>query len=95
MVTLLDTHQAVKELTAAQLSDEQAEAIVRLWQRAREADFSELVTKAGLRDEVFKLERRMGGLEHRLEAMENRLLVRLGGPMAASIGIIAVMVGIF
>jgi hypothetical protein len=106
MASVLDTHQAVKDLTAASLSDAQAEAIVRLLQQSRDADFAQLVTKTDLREEALKLDRRIdgveqrldrriGGLEHRLEAMENRLLVRLGGLTAAGIGIVAVLVAIF
>lgn len=48
MATVIDTHEAVKELTAADLTEAQAEAITRLWRRGRDADLAQVATKAEL-----------------------------------------------
>jgi hypothetical protein len=50
-----DTHELVKDLKASGFTDDQAEAVTRAVQRAREFDFSDLATKADLRTEVANL----------------------------------------
>jgi len=53
----LDTHQFVKELTAAGFSEAQAEAVTSVVRRTRDVDISNLATKtdlAELKSEVLK-----------------------------------------
>jgi len=47
-VTALDTHQTVKNLTAAGFTDAQAEALTEALRRVQEIDLSDLATKADL-----------------------------------------------
>jgi hypothetical protein len=51
-VTALDTHQTVKNLTAAGFTDAQAEAVTDALRRVQEIDLSDLATKADLTREV-------------------------------------------
>ena len=53
---------------------------------------SQLVTKADLREEVLKLERRIDGLDNRIGQLENRLTIKLGGMMVLAVGVVAVFV---
>ena len=45
-ITALDTHQTVKDLTAAGFTDVQAEALTQALQHAQQLDLSDLATKA-------------------------------------------------
>ena len=49
-ITAIDTHQTVKNLTAAGFTDAQAEALTSALRRVQEIDLSDLVTKADLAD---------------------------------------------
>ena len=46
--TALDTHQTVKDLTAAGFSDSQAEALTQALRQVQQIDLSDLATKADL-----------------------------------------------
>ena len=63
-----DTHEIVKELKAAGFSEGQAEAVTRAVQKAQEARFAELATKADLQSEVGVLRADVKEAELRLEA---------------------------
>ncbi len=57
-ITALDTHQTVKDLTAAGFTDSQAEALTQALRQVQQIDLSDLTTKADfaeLRNEM-KLE---------------------------------------
>jgi hypothetical protein len=47
-ITTLDTHQTVKNLTAAGFTDTQAEALAYALREAQQIDLSELATKSDL-----------------------------------------------
>jgi hypothetical protein len=47
-ITALDTHQTVKDLTAAGFSDSQAEALTHALRRVQDIDLSNLATKSDL-----------------------------------------------
>jgi hypothetical protein len=47
-ITALDTHQTVKELTAAGFTDAQAEALTGALRRVQDIDLSDLTTKSDL-----------------------------------------------
>jgi hypothetical protein len=47
-ITGLDTHQTVKDLTAAGFSDAQAEALTQALRRVQDIDLSNLATKSDL-----------------------------------------------
>jgi hypothetical protein len=49
-ITALDTHQTVKNLTAAGFTDAQAEALTQALRQTQQIDFSDLATKADLAD---------------------------------------------
>jgi hypothetical protein len=47
-ITALDTHQTVKDLTAAGFTDSQAEALTQALRQVQQIDLSDLTTKADL-----------------------------------------------
>jgi hypothetical protein len=47
-ITALDTHQTVKDLTAAGFTDAQAEALTQALRQVQQIDLSDLATKADL-----------------------------------------------
>jgi hypothetical protein len=47
-ITALDTHQTVKDLTAAGFTDSQAEALTQALRQVQQVDLSDLATKADL-----------------------------------------------
>jgi hypothetical protein len=47
-ITALDTHQTVKDLTAAGFTDAQAEALTQALRHVQQVDLSDLATKADL-----------------------------------------------
>jgi coiled-coil family 90 protein len=49
-ITTLDTHQTVKDLTAAGFTDAQAEALTQALRQVQQIDLSDLATKADVAD---------------------------------------------
>ena len=49
-ITSIDTHQTVKDLTAAGFSDAQAEALTQALRQVQQIDLSDLATKADIAD---------------------------------------------
>jgi hypothetical protein len=49
-ITSIDTHQTVKDLTAAGFSDAQAEALTSALRQVQQIDLSDLATKADIAD---------------------------------------------
>ena len=49
-ITALDTHQTVKDLTAAGFTDAQAEALTQALRQVQQIDLSDLATKADVAD---------------------------------------------
>ncbi len=76
-----DTHDFIRRLIDAGLDSRQAEAVVRVIAEAQ----SDLTTKRDLTD----LETR---LVNRIEALEYRMTIKLGGIMIAAVGIVATLV---
>lgn len=84
-IPVFDTHKAVKALTAAGFNGPQAEAVVDTFGGAMGET---LVTKVDLKAELKDLKAGLAELEH-------RMTVKLGGLMAAGIGLLALVVGLF
>ena len=76
-----DTHDFVRRLIEAGLDSRQAEAVVRVVVEAQ----TELATKRDLAE----LETR---LSNRIETLEYRMTIKLGGLMIAAVGIVATLV---
>jgi hypothetical protein len=55
-ISTLDTHQTVKDLTAAGFTDAQAEALTHVLRQVQQFEFSDLATKADLEDLATKAE---------------------------------------
>ena len=51
-ITALDTHQTVKDLTAAGFTDAQAEALTQALRHVQQIDLSDLATKTDLTKEI-------------------------------------------
>jgi len=76
-----DTHDFVRRLIEAGLDSRQAEAVVRVVVEAQ----TELATKRDL----VELETRLG---NKIESLEYRMTIKLGGLMIVAIGIVATLV---
>ena len=95
MTTLaMDTHKVVKWLREAGFTDQQAETVTDVLREAREmdlgqvatkGDIAQLASKAELHEEVLKL-------EHRLDTLEHRLTIKLGGMMVVGCDVVAAFV---
>jgi hypothetical protein len=92
VVWAFDTLGYAKRLREAGVSDPQAEGHA---EAAREFIMIELVTKRDLQASINSLEARLGGridaLQAAMETQTLRLTVRLGGIVAAGIGILALL----
>ena len=76
MAATLDTLQIVKRLREAGFGEAQAEAVTGVFRDLRDADFSQLATKADIQRLEFridKLEARFDQLEGRFDQLEGRL----------------------
>jgi hypothetical protein len=62
MTNTLDTLDIVKRLRGVGFSEPQAEAVTTILRDIREADFSQLATKADLRDLEQRITIRVGGM---------------------------------
>lgn len=78
-----DTLKFVQTLRESGVNDKQAEAIAAAVRETHDA--ADLATKRDLKELEFKLTQSM-------REMEYRLTIRLGGMLAASIGIVAALV---
>ncbi|HNC53767.1 MAG TPA: DUF1640 domain-containing protein [Accumulibacter sp.] len=85
MTTIVfDSHTFVKRLRATGFTEEQAEVIV---DASRDA-LDSLVTKDDLKIEIDRL-------EHRLDAMELRLTIKLGAFIAMAVGVLVAVLKAF
>jgi len=84
-----DTLKYANRLKSAGVPDKQAEAEAEALSEALEVNLKELVTKEDLHHEIESLRREMlsGFIQ-----VEQRLVIKLGGLMALSIGIVAALV---
>src|SRR5262249_41941495 len=65
-ITALDTHQTVKDLTAAGFSDAQAEALAHVLREVQQIDLSELATKADVAGSIADVRREMAEMKAEL-----------------------------
>ena len=102
---VFDTHAIARSLTAADLTDAQADAITDAVREAAEhdaaaVDIDALATKADLKAEVAALEERMAhfATKEDLTALEARIyramLVQAGAIVGALVGIAGMVVGV-
>lgn len=80
-----DTHSAVKTLTAAGMSEAEAEAVTDLLKVSRDADFGALATKADLQGEIALLRSDLRGEIAELRGDVQRELAELGGDLQRDI----------
>jgi hypothetical protein len=66
-ISTLDTHQTVKDLTAAGFTDAQAEALTHALRQVHQIDFSDLVTKADLLATRTDLEQQIAELRNEMK----------------------------
>lgn len=83
-----DTLKFADTLKAAGVPDKQAEAEARALADAFSTSTSELSTKGGIRD----LHNEMELMRRDMQAMEQRLTIKLGAFMAIAVGAIAALV---
>ncbi len=65
-ITTLDTHQTVKNLTAAGFTDAQAEALTQALRQAQDIDLSNFATKDDLHREISDVRREMAEVKAEL-----------------------------
>jgi hypothetical protein len=65
-ITALDTHQTVKDLTAAGVTDAQAEALTQALRQAQQIDLSSFATKADLSREIAEVRREIAEMKAEL-----------------------------
>jgi hypothetical protein len=92
----VDTLRLAKRFKDAGVPEAQAEVFAESFREAREAELAELATKhdialvrADLREEILKIERRIDGLENRIEGLGQKLTIRLGLMIGAGVAILA------
>jgi multidrug resistance efflux pump len=105
VVATIDTLRLAKRFKEAKLTEEQAELLAETFRETREAELAQMATKADLallREELVRridgvaadLGRRIDGVEAKLDGIEARLTVRLGGMLAAVV-LVGALVAIF
>ena len=80
----IDTHATVKKLTASGFTTEQAEVQVAILADALAANMDDLATKGDVRDVRSEIEL----LRREMQAMELRLVIKLGTFFAVAVGIL-------
>jgi hypothetical protein len=88
MVYAFDSLGYAKRLRDGGISQDHAEAHA---EAARDFIMAELVTKPDLNAAVDRMSMRIDALESRMESMNLRLTVRLGGMLAAGIALLAAL----
>ena len=82
---VFDTHRAIQNLKEAGISETQAEAMVAMVGSA----FGEgVATKSDVQRVEQKLEYEVRSLRSDMQAMEQRIILKLGGLMLAGLGIL-------
>ncbi len=79
-ITALDTHQTVKDLTAAGFTDAQAEALAYALRQAQQVDLSDLATKTDIAE-----------LRREMAEMKAELIKWMGGLVLAAVGAIVAL----
>ena len=83
MITPLDAHETVKDLTSSGFTESQAEALTSALTRVQAIDLSEFVTQADLAREIARLDAAIAALGTQLrgemEILQRDLTIRLGG----------------
>jgi hypothetical protein len=88
MPTALDTLEIAKRLRGAGFDEAQAEAVTGVLRDAREADLSQLATKADLSQLEAKLTGEIVALRPEMEILRRELTIRLGGMIVVATGIL-------
>ena len=92
MSATLDTLKLAKRFRDAGVPEPHAEVFAEALRETQEGGLAQLATKADLREETLKLERRIDGLDNRIGQLENRLTIKLGGMMVVGFGVVAAFV---
>jgi hypothetical protein len=92
MPVALDTLEIAKRLRNAGFSEPQAEAVTGVLRDAREADLSQLATKAELTFEISRLETLIktesAALRAEIELLRRDLTIRLGSMIVVATGVL-------
>ncbi|MDD5321361.1 MAG: DUF1640 domain-containing protein [Methylococcales bacterium] len=85
-----DTHKFIRKLKDAGFEEKQAEAVADAFRDAQTE--TETVTKHDLKELELSLKAEMQTLRSDMQAMEYRMTIKLGGMMAASVAVVAVLI---
>ena len=90
-MAMFDTHRAVKTLTGAGFTEDQAEALINAVGERNE----DLATKADLKDEIAalrtELKEDIAAVRADMQALELRMTLRLGGLVVAATIVLALL----
>jgi Protein of unknown function (DUF1640) len=88
MPAAFDTLEIAKRLRNAGFDEAQAEAVTGVLRDAREADLSQLATKADLSQLEARLTSEFAALRSEMEILRRDLTIRLGGMIFVATGIL-------
>jgi hypothetical protein len=98
-ITALDTHQTVKDLTAAGFTDAQAEALTQALRQVQQIDLSDLATKADLASAIADLRSEMklefANIRREMAEMKTELIKWVLGIGFAQVAAIVALLRLF
>jgi hypothetical protein len=94
-ITALDTHQTVKDLTAAGFTDAQAEALTQALRQVQQIDLSDLATKADLADLRSEMKLEFAEVRREMAEMKTELIKWVLGIGFAQVATILAVLKLF
>jgi hypothetical protein len=94
-ITALDTHQTVKDLTAAGFTDAQAEALAYALRQAQQIDLSDLAAKSDLVELRVAIRADFAELRREMAEMKVELIKWMAGMAVALVGAIVAVLKLF
>jgi uncharacterized pyridoxal phosphate-containing UPF0001 family protein len=94
-ITALDTHQTVKDLTAAGFTDAQAEALTQALRQVQQIDLSDLMTKTDLSDFRSEMKLEFAAVRREMAEMKTELIKWVLGIGFAQVAMILAVLKLF
>jgi hypothetical protein len=94
-ITALDTHQTVKDLTAAGFTDAQAEALTQALRQVQQIDLSDLTTKADLAELRNEMKLEFAAVRREMAETKTKLIKWVPGIGFAQVAMILAVLKLF
>ena len=94
-ITALDTHQTVKDLTAAGFTDAQAEALTQALRQVQQIDLSDLTTKADLAELRNEMKLEFAAVRRKMAETKTELIKWVLGIGFAQVAMILAVLKLF